>query len=260
MSDAPFIKFYPSDFLGGTSGLSPAERGVYITLLCLIYEMDAPIQRDDARLARRCGAPKAAFVRILNELLDQGKITEADGLLSNRRAEKALMDRTNRTQNATHAAKSRWTAPKEKIQQNQQAENAGAMPGQCVADAKPEARSQKEKETPNGVSKKRRVGTRLKPDWVLPDDFRDWAIEQNYPQAAVDRQAEQFRDFWISKTGRDATKLDWFATWRNWMRNARIPQPVPNFSPPRPTSSEQQSQSVQRLVAVLEADERKRAQ
>jgi uncharacterized protein YdaU (DUF1376 family) len=33
MGESPFIKFYPSDFLAGTSGLSPAERGVYITLL-----------------------------------------------------------------------------------------------------------------------------------------------------------------------------------------------------------------------------------
>lgn len=82
MGEQPFIKFYPSDFLGGTSGLSPAERGVYITLLCLIYEADGPIKRDDSRLARCCGAPKAAFQRTLEALIDQGKIVEGDGMLS----------------------------------------------------------------------------------------------------------------------------------------------------------------------------------
>jgi uncharacterized protein YdaU (DUF1376 family) len=85
MSDLPFIKFFPGDFLSGTLGLSPAERGFYITLLCLIYEDNDAIARDDARLARRCGAPKAAFVRILSALIDQNKITEVDGMLSNRR-------------------------------------------------------------------------------------------------------------------------------------------------------------------------------
>lgn len=140
MGETPFIKFYPSDFLGGTSGLSPAERGVYITLLCLIYESDGPIQRHDARLSRRCGAPKAAFVRILDGLIDEGKITESDGMLSNKRAEKALVDRTNRTQNSTHAANQRWTAQDKKTQQKQRPMDAGAMPPQCVGDAsqKPE--------------------------------------------------------------------------------------------------------------------------
>ena len=80
MGEKPFIKFYPSDFLGGTSGLSPAERGVYMTLLCLIYEADGPIPRDDARLARRCGSPKAAFIRAIDCLIDQGKIPEYESL------------------------------------------------------------------------------------------------------------------------------------------------------------------------------------
>ena len=149
MGDTPFIKFYPSDFLGGTSGLSPAERGVYITLLCLIYENDGPVERHDARLARRCGSPKASFVRILDELIGQGKMIERDGMLFNKRAEKALVDRQTRTQNATHAARAKWSAQAQKTQSNQRSGNAGAVRGQCVGDAKPEARSQILKE-PNG--------------------------------------------------------------------------------------------------------------
>lgn len=140
MGDQPFIKFYPSDFLGGTSGLSPAERGVYITLLCLMYENDGPILRDDSRLSRRCGSPKAAFIRALDSLFAEGKLVEVDGMLTNKRAEKAIVDRTNRTQNSTHAAKQRWGAHAEKSQQNQSKDYAVAMPEQCVSDAsqKPE--------------------------------------------------------------------------------------------------------------------------
>lgn len=142
MSETPFIKFFPGDFLGGTSGLSPAERGAYITLLCLMYEQDGPIERDDARLARRCGAPKATFQRLLQALIDAGKIVQSDGFLSNQRAEKAIVDRQNRTQNSTHAANSRWSEQKVKNKQKQRPSDAGAMPEQCVSDAKPEARSQ----------------------------------------------------------------------------------------------------------------------
>lgn len=215
MSDTPFIKFYPGDFLAGTSGLSPAERGVYITLLCLIYEMDGKIARDDARLARRCGAPKATYVRILEELIEQGKITESDGLLSNKRAEKALVDRQNRTRNATHAAQSRWDAQGEKTQENQQADDAGAMPEQCVADAsqKPDTREVK-RETK--VSPKK--GVRLDPNWTLPKHWADWASEQGVSEIESRREALRFKDYWIGVAGQKGVKLDWEATWRNWMR------------------------------------------
>jgi len=30
-----------------------------------------------------------------------------------------------------------------------------------------------------------------------------------------------FRDYWIAKAGKDGIKLDWLATWRNWIRNQK---------------------------------------
>ena len=30
-----------------------------------------------------------------------------------------------------------------------------------------------------------------------------------------------FADFWHAKAGKDACKLDWLATWRNWIRNQK---------------------------------------
>lgn len=40
------------------------------------------------------------------------------------------------------------------------------------------------------------------------------------PAGAVHVEADKFRDYWVAKTGKDATKHDWLATWRNWCRNA----------------------------------------
>ena len=31
----------------------------------------------------------------------------------------------------------------------------------------------------------------------------------------------QFSDYWTAKSGANATKLDWLATWRNWCRKAK---------------------------------------
>jgi uncharacterized protein YdaU (DUF1376 family) len=229
MSETPFIKFYASDFLGGTSGLSPAERGVYITLLCLMFDNDGPILRDDTRLARRCGAPKATFIRILEALMDAGKVTEADGMLTNGRAEKALIDRQNRTQNAGVAAKARWSAQAEKTEEKQCPNDAPASATQCVGDAIPEARSQKEDTTVSSRPRKR--ATRLPDSWVLPEDWKQWAIGEGWGETVIRAEADKFRDYWIARAGKDAAKADWLATWRNWMRNSKAPRVVPDTNP-----------------------------
>lgn len=63
--------------------------------------------------------------------------------------------------------------------------------------------------------------TRLPSDWCLPDDWRAIALEMR-PTMDVDEEAAKFADYWCAK-GRDAAKTDWLRTWRNWVRNARIP-------------------------------------
>jgi hypothetical protein len=45
-------------------------------------------------------------------------------------------------------------------------------------------------------------------------------MEQGCSEAHVRNEAAKFRDYWVSKSGRDAAKLDWEATWRNWIRNS----------------------------------------
>jgi uncharacterized protein YdaU (DUF1376 family) len=220
MGEQPFIKFYPSDFLGGTSGLSPAERGVYITLLCLIYEASSPIKRDDSRLARCCGAPKAAFIRILDGLVAQGKITQEGDALSNKRAEKAIVDRTNRTQNATHAAKQRWDAQPEKTQRNQRQDDAPAMPEQCAGDASQnQSQNQNIKTEPIGSAKKRRnPEVEIPEGWVPNDSNIADAFKRGFSQMEIEHEADKFRNHHLSKQSR---YRDWNAAWRTWLANAR---------------------------------------
>lgn len=58
-------------------------------------------------------------------------------------------------------------------------------------------------------------GTRLPADWKPSLEDERAARELGLDPARV---AAKFRDFWHAKTGKDATKLDWSATWRNWCR------------------------------------------
>jgi hypothetical protein len=69
-------------------------------------------------------------------------------------------------------------------------------------------------------------GSRLATNWILPDDWEYWANKER-PDLNAKQVAEQFRDFWCAKPGKDGVKLDWQATWRNWVRNQKSPKQNP---------------------------------
>lgn len=131
MSESPFIAFYPSDWLAGTRGMSAAETGVYITLIAMMYEREGPLDMDDTRLARLCGASVPAFRKALDVLITEGKIARGDDGLFNRRVGVELEKRAKKRECARDSANARWG----KSQQNQQAQDAAALPSQCVGNA-----------------------------------------------------------------------------------------------------------------------------
>lgn len=66
------------------------------------------------------------------------------------------------------------------------------------------------------------TATRLPDDWQLPQSWGQWAMAERQDLSAdeVRREAQVFADYWHAKAGADARKLDWQATWRNWVRRA----------------------------------------
>lgn len=85
-------------------------------------------------------------------------------------------------------------------------------------------------------------GTRLPKDWALPAAWGRWAQNEGYPDPMIRREAERFANFWQSKAGKDATKLDWEKTWRNWMLKFDRPR-SPSTAPPKQTAFQQRHQS-----------------
>jgi hypothetical protein len=65
----------------------------------------------------------------------------------------------------------------------------------------------------------------------------------------VDLKAEhvKFVDYWIAKSGKDAVKLDWDATWRNWIRRAGENSRAPLRAVSRPSTSDRIFAEVQAL-------------
>jgi 5-methylcytosine-specific restriction endonuclease McrA len=86
-----------------------------------------------------------------------------------------------------------------------------------------------------------RKGSRIPPDWNPSPADRLFAISKGMSGARINTEAEKFRNYWTAKSGAAATKLDWAATWRNWVLSSLERTPPENpptaaetTGPPKP--------------------------
>ena len=114
MSNFPYIPFYPGKWLGRTAKLSAAERGVFITLICEMYERMTPLEVDYKRLARLCATTPKTFENILNELLqDSNLLVMNDGGIWNLRVEKEIENAEKKSKKQSENSKRGWEKRKE---------------------------------------------------------------------------------------------------------------------------------------------------
>ncbi len=77
---------------------------------------------------------------------------------------------------------------------------------------------------PDHTKPKKKVKHCIQPDFAVSDGIREWAKEKSMPDP--DSEVDQFKDHY---SGNGATKLDWEATFRTWLRNAKKwSKPSPN--------------------------------
>lgn len=74
-------------------------------------------------------------------------------------------------------------------------------------------------------------GSRLPPDWEPDANLLAWAKAER-PDVLLAVELAKFRDYWIAKPGQQGVKLDWPATFRNWIRSAREGPPRAPVSKP----------------------------
>lgn len=106
------------------------------------------------------------------------------------------------------------------------------------------------------VSRARARGTRLPVDFTVTPEMVAWARER-CPGVDGRRETEKFENYWRSKTGAQATKLDWPATWRNWMLAAAERLPV-RLGPgqARSTTDERVQQAIEAGRRLQDAHDR----
>ena len=63
-------------------------------------------------------------------------------------------------------------------------------------------------------------GRRLPEDWTPTRNNANQQAESGFDQEYLITELLQFRDYWKAQPGQKGVKLDWDATWRNWLRNS----------------------------------------
>jgi len=76
-------------------------------------------------------------------------------------------------------------------------------------------------------TKQRTKGSRLSTDFELPDSWTEFCQTER-PDLNPQKVFDSFKDYWVAKAGAAGVKLDWQATWRNWVRNQNIAKPLFN--------------------------------
>lgn len=111
------------------------------------------------------------------------------------------------------------TSPRDTEAQASQTVTERHKPSQCDADTVSPIDT-KIKNSKRQNSDRASRGTRLASDWTPSPEDRALASQEGFSESEINREALRFRDYWIGRAGSGGVKLDWPATWRNWIRTS----------------------------------------
>jgi len=233
MSDIPSLPLFVDDYEAATAHLTLEEDGVYMRLLRLCWRTPGcSVPDDPAWIARRMRVSIETFDSIIEPIIDEF-FTRENGRVFQRRlcAEHAYVSETIAARKEAGRRGGKAKALKNKETASSKATDLPLAKRKQTSSTHTHTHTHthKKENPPNGGQKKaQNRGSRIAPDWQLPDDFRQWSRDFGMPDAMIEIEADIFRDYWISKPGQGGVKLDWLATWRNWCRKAVERKPKPN--------------------------------
>lgn len=237
MSKRPAFQFYPSDWRNeaGLRLCSIGARGLWVEMMCLMHDgapyghltvVGRPISPE--ALARLVGEGAVPVKRWLAELRDNEVFSETEhGVIYSRRM---VRDEGLREARATGGSAGGQHGHKgashgQKGGRPRKEKPPLEVTGRGVTEPPPSSSSSSSSPSPTTIDKSivgAQRAKRLPAGFAVPADWQAWArSDRGWAASDVGEEAAKFADYWSAKSGSDATKLDWEATWRNWCRNSR---------------------------------------
>jgi len=243
-----YYQFNIGDYASHTSRLSVIEDITYRRLLDLYYLHERPFNGCSTDVARDIGMIE--YQKEVDYIL--GKFFPKDGdLWVNNRADREIKTYQGKKKSASKAGKASAEARKSKASERPFNDRSTTV----QPNIKHKPLNINHKPVTSVVKPK---ATRLSPDWTLTQEYYEAAnkIKPGFTDQQIKLTADTFRDHWIAKNGKDAIKLDWLATWRNWVRNQRG-QPNGQNRPAsrRESVAERSNRQTAEILADIEARE-----
>ena len=257
MSGVSRFDCFPSDFLNGVIGLTADQIATYTVLLMLQYDSGEPVayEGQERVLQVRCGLPRKRLDIAVSELVKLGKLSLIDGRLSNRRADKEIIKISEKIRkNSENSEKGGFATQKKWGKKHNKVNDSDRPTGQPTGQPKqgpipPSPVPRPIEEPPMVVT--RTKASRLPDDWVLPENYREWARGKGWHDPAINRQAARMLNW--SRSSKNGAKLDWYRAWQNWIDGAQKDNPARDGPEPRSNGTRGW---VEMVMADIEADER----
>lgn len=205
-----YYNFNIGDYDSHTKHLTPIEDLIYRRLLDLYYLTEQPINASSTVVARRINM--RGHEDEVQSILDEFFELTPDNEYINKRADEEIFKYHSKLEAASRAGKAsaqrRLNDRSTNVQLNNKQETIN---NKQLKELEPQPKKSK--------------GTRLDQSWELPDEWAIWA-KQNRLDLNVNKTADGFKDYWLAAPGAKGVKADWFATWRNWVRNQKSTEPT----------------------------------
>ena len=220
MGKLPGFIFYTGDWVKDPDlrRCSKAAKGVWVDMLCLMFECEnrGVLATDDRpwsdhEIAGAIGGDIAENLSCIAELLAKGVASRNKfGSIFSRR-----MTRDERERQET----------KGRVRRFRKRSCNGDVTPKYVNENEDEIRItdlvvQDQNQNPQ-QKRKDRTGTRIPTGYKVSEEMRAFARENHLPDP--DLHVAEFIDYWAAQPGQKGVKVDWDATFRNWLRRA------PNF-------------------------------
>ena len=226
-----YYQHHIGDFIKDTSFLTNEEIGIYLKLIWLYYDSEKPLPNNLFELGMKTGTRDNT--EMLSGLLEMFfSFHSVEDCWHHNRCDKEIGHYRQQLTTASKAGKA--SALKRAMNKNptsvEQTLNERSTEVQPTNNQQPITNNQKKKE---------QRGLRLASDFSFP---LEWELfcQQTRPELSPVKTFDQFKDYWIAQAGQKGVKLDWFATWRNWVRSTNAPKqnPADNIRLTVPASNE----------------------
>ena len=204
-----YYQFNIGDYNSHTMHLSEIEDLAFRRMLdwCYLHEKPLPFDIDEISRQIRMRTHSESIAIVLHEYFEKNE----DGWI-NLRVIQEILKVGIKSEKASSSAKARWGK-----------KDANALPTQSDSNAThntlPITQNTKHK-------KENKRGSRLSSDLIFPEEWFLFCKKER-PDLEPLMTFNKFQDYWISQAGQKGVKLDWFATWRNWVRSTNVPKMNP---------------------------------